>query len=131
MMKGNCKIVDAWAQHAVHPTTFAIPSTKELMHLKVGDYVKLGVIWKIPVTKFPARSAGGERFWVKVTELPILKEYARLSGAVIRGVVEQSDIHFPETHGIKDGEEITFGPPQIMAILTARQLARERQLGLS
>lgn len=51
----SVRLIDAQAMHRKHPTTFWVPSKRQLAAVKVGDHVKV--------------AARGVRFWVKVDKV--------------------------------------------------------------
>lgn len=62
----NYTLLDGEAQNRAHPDTFEIPSEAERTTLISGDWVKLSFQSTLEV---PVPFNGGERMWVKVTEV--------------------------------------------------------------
>lgn len=88
-------MINGEVMSAQHPATFRIPDLKDRQSLRPGDHAKIGM------TVSPG---GGERFWVKVTEV---------SGSRYTGEVDNELVLVP----MELGEEIAFGPEHILSIL--------------
>jgi hypothetical protein len=88
------RFVDAQAMHRKHPTTFEVPSAKQLTELKVGDFVKI--------------NANHERFWVKLT---------RVNGKKLEGVVDNKLIQ----RGLKLGQKVRFETKHIYSVMAKRK----------
>lgn len=87
-------MINGEVMSAQHPDTFQIPSLKERQSLRPGDHAKIGM----------TGHSGGERFWVKITEV---------SGSRYKGAVDNDLIVVP----MKLGEEVEFGPEHVLSTL--------------
>jgi hypothetical protein len=83
------KLVDAWDMHAAHPTTFIVPTVKQLAQIRVGIPVKLIFIQESDMVY--------ERMWVNVTGV---QADSRFIGKL------DND---PTTSGLSCGDEVEFG----------------------
>lgn len=79
MYKKNSKytLVNAKKQNLMHPTTFFVPSDKELESVKIGDFLKILVRSN--------EDGNGERFWIKVTSID--HEKNKINGKVINELI--------------------------------------------
>lgn len=83
---------DVREMNAAAPYTFYIPSEEVLRQLKVGDLVKL-----IFTNEHPSSDGyGGERMWVKITDV---------QGNQFEGVLDNEPYYLP----IEVGTELSFG----------------------
>lgn len=105
-------LIDGWQRNREAPTTFGVPSVAELLEVKIGTHVKIGVEgFQVP------GGPSGERFWVEVSWIGG-HGTADIMGTPIKGIVRQGDMLLTDWHGIVDESTIAFSPQNILAIDT-------------
>lgn len=90
MTLANCE-----ERHAQYPERFWIPDLTDRQSLRVGDYAK--VIFE--------SDEGGERMWVKVTQI--------MPGSRYEGLLANTPIVFD----MEKGNPVAFGPENIADIM--------------
>lgn len=98
-------LVDAEAEHTAHPRTFAVPGIGEMLALRPGAFVKIGVRFGQPFADEPVR---GERFWVRVTRM----------GFPMRGTIS-NDLVYTAEHGLACDDSIEFELRHVLRVLPA------------
>lgn len=88
-------LIDAVERNRLHPNTFHIPSTEEIMQLKKNDYAKVG---------FEEEGKLSEKMWVEIN---------RIDGGKFEGKLNNDPFNL-ET--IKDGDAVHFESKHILAI---------------
>jgi hypothetical protein len=97
------EFTDAQKMHRLHPSTFQVPSPKELEALKAGDYVKV--------------CAGRERFWVQITSRSGIHLYGNIN----------NDLIFSSEHGLFDKDYVGFEERHVYAIFLRNDDAFEHE----
>lgn len=95
------KILDVEALHEEFPETFGILPLEQRRALQVGDVVKL--IFEL--CKPPEDGPGGERMWVKITEVREGREY--------RGTLQNTPVVIKD---LAPGQVIPFSPGHVADI---------------
>jgi hypothetical protein len=92
------KFIDGEDRSRRNPDTFHIPDVADRCSLRIGDHAKVGL----------ESEEGGERFWVKITEVN-----AKQKGAVYKGTVDSDLVVFD----LPIGHELSFEPWHVLGIL--------------
>ena len=104
--------IDSPARARKHSDTWEAVSQADLENLSVGDYVKVG-LEGYNETLSTANVLGGERFWVKITNI---------NTRTITGTVQNELIGYD----LPVGALITFRRKHVIEVLTQEQLLQKR-----
>lgn len=117
-MNEGWALINGEQRHKETPDTFDMPPMAERVGLAPGKAVKIGVVSKVHTHK----RFNAERFWVKILG----------HGRTLRylGMVT-NDLVFTERHGLKDGDQIEFGPEHVLCTEVPPPTARPPLLSRS
>ncbi|MDE4297126.1 hypothetical protein PXK56_18235 [Phaeobacter gallaeciensis] len=96
-------LINGVERSTAHPTTFEVPNEEDRETIQVGDHVKIGL---------ESAAAGGERFWVRITEVRIEQDQFLYAGAVDNDLI---------IYDIPLGEILEFDPEHVLSIIRNKE----------
>jgi len=111
------RLMDGIKSNQENPDTFDIPSVTQKKSLEIGDFVKLGFLER--PTTYNKNDTGGERMWLKVTEIQRVHRRGKYIQGEFRakGTLDNDPVFMP----LKHGEVVQFQQYHILDILKKQE----------